>query len=273
MLVLLLKLFLAHVLGDFVFQKQLWLLDKQQNNFKSKYLYLHITIHGAVLLSLLQVSPKYWLAYLVVLSSHFLIDGFKSLLSTKNCNGSMLLLADQALHGIVILALVNYYTPFEQRVWQVFRMINQPEILLFFLFLILITFASGIVIKQILSVIGFKSHISSYKNAGTYIGILERLLIFICVISGFIEGIGYLLAAKSIFRFGDLTKARHRSMTEYVLIGTLLSFTSAILFFLLKPYPFPEKFRGPKLIISGSNILMLVRFVGFYKTQRFKNKI
>jgi hypothetical protein len=41
--------------------------------------------------------------------------------------------------------------------------------------------------------------------------------------------VGFILAAKSIFRFGDLTNSRDRNLTEYVLIGTLLSFGSALL--------------------------------------------
>jgi hypothetical protein len=36
------------------------------------------------------------------------------------------------------------------------------------------------------------------------------------------------LAAKSIFRFGDLKESKDRKLTEYVLIGTLLSFGIAI---------------------------------------------
>ncbi len=39
---------------------------------------------------------------------------------------------------------------------------------------------------------------------------------------------GFLIAAKSIFRFGDLSKAKDRKLTEYILIGTLLSFGIAI---------------------------------------------
>ena len=35
--------------------------------------------------------------------------------------------------------------------------------------------------------------------------------------------IGFLLAAKSIFRFGDLTKSEDKKLTEYVLLGTLTS--------------------------------------------------
>ena len=43
------------------------------------------------------------------------------------------------------------------------------------------------------------------------------------------SGVGFLLAAKSIFRFGDLTKSDDRKLTEYILIGTLLSFTFSII--------------------------------------------
>ena len=46
---------------------------------------------------------------------------------------------------------------------------------------------------------------------------------------GCMEGIEFLLAAKSVFRFGELAKAKEVKITEYVLIGTLSSFTIAIL--------------------------------------------
>lgn len=49
------------------------------------------------------------------------------------------------------------------------------------------------------------------------------------VLIGSIEGVGFLLAAKSVFRFGELNKAKEIRTTEYVLIGTLASFTIAIL--------------------------------------------
>jgi hypothetical protein len=50
---------------------------------------------------------------------------------------------------------------------------------------------------------------------------------------GHFDAIGFLLAAKSIFRFGDLKEAKDRKLTEYVLIGTLLSFGIALLIGLL----------------------------------------
>jgi len=35
--------------------------------------------------------------------------------------------------------------------------------------------------------------------------------------------VGFVLAGKSIFRFGELNQSANRSMTEYVLIGSLIS--------------------------------------------------
>jgi hypothetical protein len=69
----------------------------------------------------------------------------------------------------------------------------------------------------------------SLEDAGKYIGIFERLFVFVFVISSNWEAIGFLLAAKSVFRFGDLTTAKDRNLTEYILIGTLFSFGIAIL--------------------------------------------
>ncbi|HLR77030.1 MAG TPA: hypothetical protein VK106_05175, partial [Balneolaceae bacterium] len=67
------------------------------------------------------------------------------------------------------------------------------------------------------------------NNAGTWIGYLERLIILTFILFGHYGAIGFLIAAKSIFRFnGRVHTERDRKMTEYVLIGTLLSFTLAI---------------------------------------------
>jgi hypothetical protein len=72
------------------------------------------------------------------------------------------------------------------------------------------------------------SNKESLNNAGKIIGMLERLFVFVFVVTGNWEGIGFLLAAKSVFRFGDLKESKDRKLTEYILIGTLLSFGIAI---------------------------------------------
>jgi hypothetical protein len=58
---------------------------------------------------------------------------------------------------------------------------------------------------------------------------LERLLAFIFIIVGHWEAVGFLMAAKSVFRFGDLKDSKSIELTEYILIGTLLSFGIAII--------------------------------------------
>lgn len=67
------------------------------------------------------------------------------------------------------------------------------------------------------------------KQAGRLIGYLERWLILTFILTAQYSGIGFLLAAKSIFRFGDLSQAHQRQLTEYMLLGTLLSFFFAIM--------------------------------------------
>ncbi len=58
----------------------------------------------------------------------------------------------------------------------------------------------------------------SLENAGKYIGALERLFVFVFVISGNWLAIGLLLATKSVFSFGELKESKERKLTEYVLI-------------------------------------------------------
>jgi len=62
-------------------------------------------------------------------------------------------------------------------------------------------------------------------EAGKIIGRFERLLILLFVMTGSVAGVGFLLTAKSVFRFGDLKDDATHKRAEYYLIGTLASFT------------------------------------------------
>lgn len=66
------------------------------------------------------------------------------------------------------------------------------------------------------------------QNAGKYIGYLERFLIVTFVWSGELSAIGLLIAAKSIFRFGEIKDKEDRKLAEYILIGTFLSYSLAL---------------------------------------------
>ena len=64
-------------------------------------------------------------------------------------------------------------------------------------------------------------------HSGKLIGYLERGLILIFVIFSKYEAIGFLIAAKSILRFGEASSGTEKS--EYVLAGTFLSLAFALL--------------------------------------------
>lgn len=68
-----------------------------------------------------------------------------------------------------------------------------------------------------------------FVAGGRTIGRYERLLVCIMVLTSSTTAIGFLIAAKSIFRFGDLTDSRNRQKAEYILLGTLMSFTFAVI--------------------------------------------
>ena len=66
------------------------------------------------------------------------------------------------------------------------------------------------------------------KRAGMWIGRFERVLTVTFVLLDRYEAIGFLITAKSILRFGEARAPGARKEAEYILIGTMLSFTAAI---------------------------------------------
>lgn len=66
------------------------------------------------------------------------------------------------------------------------------------------------------------------EKGGRLIGQLERCLILLFILSGQPAGVGFLVAAKSILRFGELKDHKYRMEAEYIIIGTMLSFIWAL---------------------------------------------
>ncbi|SHG43918.1 DUF3307 domain-containing protein [Flagellimonas flava] len=228
MTLLALKLLLAHFIGDFMLQPSHWVDDKLQKKWKSKYLYAHMGIHLVALLLLLQFRYLGLIALVIV--THYIIDLGK-LTFTNSKNYRWLFALDQVLHLLILAIAVYWVHPFEIDLFELFSEKN----LLLLTFLVFVTFVSGILMRMLLApyiaevVKDDSEEGGSLKNAGKYIGMLERLFVFGFILMGQWAAIGLLIAAKSVFRFGDLNKGKNRKLTEYVLIGTLLSFGLAIL--------------------------------------------
>lgn len=226
---LLLKLVLAHFIGDFVLQPASWVDHKQHRKAASKYLYLHLGIHALALLLLLQFQHLGIVAFIV--GTHFLIDLVKIYLTGPK-NHRWMFVLDQFLHLGVLLLAAHWVTPLTM---DPSAYLND-EFLLLLTFLVFLTSVCSIIIRLLLAPYieemaeaEAAEEGGSLKNAGTYIGMLERLFVFGFILLQQWAAIGLLIAAKSVFRFGDLNKGKNRKLTEYVLIGTLLSFGLALI--------------------------------------------
>lgn len=233
MIDLTIKLLIAHIIGDFVLQPNKWVEAKKEKTFRSKYFYLHGFIHLISLFVLLEFNWTYWPLIVLIVVSHLVIDLFKLNLE-KKLNPRLLFTLDQLLHFAVIGSVVYINTPFKIAL----KKIYSTELLLLILAILIITFVSAIVMKTIMSkwILEEDKSEDSLENAGKYIGILERLFVFGFILLNQWSAIGLLIAAKSVFRFGDLSRAKDRKLTEYILIGTLISFGLAISVGLLYQY-------------------------------------
>lgn len=217
------KLIFAHILGDFFMQPKSWIEDKEKRKWASPYLYIHTLIHFILILLLLW-DLNYWPVAMIIAVSHLLIDGVKVTSQTERTKSSWFGI-DQFSHVVMIIAVWFFF-------WNGTGL-ELPErsfwiILTGVLFL---TFPSSFIMMNLMN--RWSEQIDtdnddSLDGAGKFIGILERLFVFIAILGGQLQVIGFLLAAKSVFRFGDLTRAKNRKLTEYILIGTLLSFLIAI---------------------------------------------
>lgn len=221
---LLIKFILAHLIGDFFLQSAKSIDQKNKRKWRSPHLYIHTLIHFALVL--LIAGLNHWVAALIITVFHFIIDGSKLQFQNEK-NKQTWFFVDQLLHLIVIVA-----------VWVFITAMPKIELTAAFLAgataLIFLTRPASFIIYQALS--HWSSEMAeegqnekALPKAGSYIGMLERVLVFGFILIGQWGAIGFLMAAKSIFRFGDLTRAKDRKLTEYILIGTFLSFGLAIL--------------------------------------------
>jgi hypothetical protein len=234
MILLTVKLLIAHILGDFVLQPDHWVAGKKIHKHKSKYFYLHGLVHLLALLVVLEFDLTYWPYILIIVLSHLLIDLVKLNLN-QGINDRILFGLDQLAHLVVIALVVYINNPYSIN----FKKIYSAEWLVFALAILFTTFVSAILMKIVLSrwEVGEENPSEgSLKNAGKYIGMLERLFVLGFIVLNQWSAIGLLITAKSVFRFSDLNRAKDRKLTEYILIGTLMSFGLAILTALFYKY-------------------------------------
>jgi len=224
-MILLTKLLLAHFIGDFFLQPKHWVKEKEKKKLKSPKLYFHVAIHFALLFLILW-DLALWPIILIIGGLHLIIDALK-LIAQKKKTKRLWFFIDQVLHVLVIITTYYVYTNTTLDYNSIFTEQN----LILITCLVFLTRPVSIIMKTIFTkwnISKLTENNESLKDAGEYIGILERLLVFIFIITNHWEAVGFLITAKSVFRFGDLKESKHRKLTEYILIGTLISFGIAI---------------------------------------------
>lgn len=243
-----LALLTAHLLGDFVFQSNRMVKPKT-NLF---VLLLHVCII-TVATSVTLGSMHRWIV-MAVFCSHLLCD----LIKTRCSDTALPFVLDQLAH-VAVAALLAFFWPdasangWWPTAWQD-RLPQYHAALCFVSGVVLVVPVGGILIAKLTAPIsteikesklvlenvpppsgnGRDTSSSDYlteglKNGGKYIGWLERSLTLLLVLIGQPTGIGFLITAKSILRFGEIKESKHRKLAEYIIIGTFLSFGWALL--------------------------------------------
>jgi hypothetical protein len=177
----------------------------------------------------------------MVAVSHFLIDWLKRRYGGPSFRPFAF---DQAAHlAALALAAALFPGAYAHGLWGLLGsgplgpwIDRLPEAMALGAGLIATVWAGGYAVKALMTDIRLPletDSAASLPKGGQLIGRLERLMILMLLLADQPDGIGLLIAAKSILRFNELARDAAsadagRSASEYVIIGTLASFAWAI---------------------------------------------
>lgn len=228
-------LLVAHFVADFYLQKHSWIMCKVKNKERSVGLLKHMTVHliltsVAILLSGIALNYAGLIALFVIIVTHYLIDIWKTYRSFV----LKYFLIDQIGHLLVIAIIASWLSglSLEQAANAIVGFFDAKTLMLIGLYLFLCKPVSLLIT---LSLTKYTQQFDESEkaneglaSAGEFIGYFERGLIVTFILLGQFTGVGFLLAAKSVFRFGDMRRQSDRKLTEYIMLGTLFSFSFGI---------------------------------------------
>jgi hypothetical protein len=221
---ILIPLLIAHLLVDFFLQTRKMVHAKTGEN-ASKWLALsgHSLLAGLLAYGFTTIWTAHEIFWITAVS-HFLTDAWKS--SRENPQAPSIFWIDQALHLAIIIALTLWLTGIES--WLALGQdLFVREALIGVLGFLFVLNPCSIIIQKTMARWEPDIH-PQLPDAGHYIGLMERILILMFILLQQYAAIGLLIAAKSILRFGNKRTDEARKESEYILTGTLLSFTLAV---------------------------------------------
>ena len=234
---ILLPLLFAHILTDFLIISD---SDVRQKD-KSQVLIKHGLTVGIISYISLGIINA-WDIALGIMFSHILLDTWK--MRTNKGTSLSRFVIDQGAHIFILIifsfAAAGYKYLDVTSLWIILSGKGFLQVITLLSGGILSILVGSFIVEYTFESFDFKEKkqtkpsspenttIDNYKNSGIkdggkIIGYLERSLIFLFILAGYPAGIGFLIAAKSVFRFGELTDPSRRQQAEYIIIGTLLS--------------------------------------------------
>ena len=207
-------LLFAHALADFPFQTH-WMV---QNKRRLSPMLAHI---GVVLAASILTTGTLHPLLFALAAVHMLIDATKAAYFPNRLANFLL---DQSAH----LASITAIAILQPDLWAHGIWANDPwlaSVMALLAGLILVTQAGGYAIGMLMRPWAGNAP-EGLPSGGRVIGTLERGLIYLLILTGQAAGIGFLIAAKSVLRFGAVKD--EGKLSEYVIIGTLASFGWAI---------------------------------------------
>ena len=229
----------AHFIADFTAQSADWAEKKTQ---KFRYLAGHAFVYSVVLalVAFLCIPANaVWIPFAITALSHFLIDWIRVYADKKfktSTSHFTSFLIDQALHIFIIFTLVCMFDlNVQNKDWlsNLASRVPLEQILRYALIFIIILDPASVFVKKLCIYVSGSANNSSTKKeppVGSVIGKLERIISAILVICGEIGAIGFVLTAKSLARYKQLSE---KDFAEKYLVGTLSSTAIAIIAALL----------------------------------------
>ena len=223
--ILLVSLIASQIIGDFLFQPD----AIAKNKAKLSILLLHSLILALISYIISGVWNN-WNIPLLVFITHLILDSIKQSIGKNNL---LVFFSDQGLHYFVIFIISFIISPSlipNQFYWWRLWGDNELGILIILSGFVVATKVCELLIGLFLTPFNkqIKKENKGFKDGGRIIGILERAIIFLLIFINQTTGIGFLITAKTIFRFGEIRIAKNRREVEYILIGTFLSFSMGI---------------------------------------------
>jgi Protein of unknown function (DUF3307) len=244
---LLIRLLIAHIITDFLLQTGKGVMAKKNKLLKAGSFWLH-GLYTAIFAAFFMWDKLLLPVLALITFSHLLIDYCKLILMKKiderkwQQRDLWLFITDQIMHILIlIIAWLLLIDGFGKM-----KIVLNEWPLNYLILLSVLGYLTAIgPVTYLIKFLTLKwadeitVENNSLKDAGKWIGILERIIVITLVMIQQYTAIGFLVTAKSILRLIDKPEPpfeiqqqkgfSSRKHTEYVLIGTFLSFGAAIL--------------------------------------------